>query len=119
MEAKGSIAMERSTDGVITIDLFGTKFKFKPDNDVDHPEQIIEELNHYVQNAEKHIRFTASDKNKLAILLLASMNMSNDLREIKLEHIKLQEHVMKRTSSLLEKIESNRSLKGLYSEHSV
>lgn len=107
MEAKSSIGMEKSVDGVITIDLFGIKFKFKPDSKVEQPELIIDELNHYIQSAEKHIKFTASDRNKLAILLLASMNMSNDLREIKLQHARLEEHVMQRASSLLEKIENN------------
>ncbi len=107
IEAKGSIAMETSVDGIITIDLFGTKFRFKPDSNVEQPELIIDELNYYIQNAEKHIKFTASDRNKLAILLLASMNMSNDLRELKLQHARLEEYVMHRTSYLLERIESN------------
>jgi hypothetical protein len=106
IEAKSSIGIEKEVDGVITIDLFGTKFKFKPDSKVDKPELIIDELNHYIQNAEKHIKFTASDKNKLAILLLASMNMSNDLREIKLQQAQILEQVKKRTTSLLEKMEA-------------
>lgn len=107
IEAKGVISMEKSVDGVITIDLFGTKFRFKPDSKVEQPELIIDELNHYVKNAEKHIKFTASDRNKLAILLLASMNMSNDLREVKMKHARLEEYVMQRTSSLLDKIGKN------------
>lgn len=105
LKGKASIGMEMSGDGIITIDLFGTKFKFKPDSDVQQPELIIDEINHYVHNAEKHIPFTASDKNKLAILLLACMNMSNDLREIKLQHTLFEKHMMKRTTSLIEKLE--------------
>ncbi|SLM28976.1 conserved hypothetical protein [Desulfamplus magnetovallimortis] len=105
IEAKGSIGIEKSVDGVITIDLFGTKFNFKPDSKVEQPELIIDELNHYVRNAENHIKFTASDRNKLAILLLASMNISNDLREMKLQYARLEEHIMQRMSKLLGKIE--------------
>lgn len=110
MKGKTSIGMEMSGDGVITIDLFGTKFKFKPDSDVQHPELIIDEINYYVHNAEKHIPFTASDKNKLAILLLACMNMSNDLREMKLNQRLYEEHLIKRSNSLIEKIESHVSV---------
>jgi len=105
IEAKGSIDMERSVDGIITIDLYGIKFRFKPDNNVENPEQIIDELNKYILNAERHIKYTASDRNRLAILLLAAMNLSNDFRELKLQYARFESHILNRTSSLLDKIE--------------
>lgn len=105
IKAKRAIGIEKSVEGIITIDIFGAKFRFKPDSKVDQPELIIDDLNHYVEDAEKHIKFTASDRNKLAILLLASMNMSNDLREIKLQYTQLEEHILQKSSSLLEKLE--------------
>ena len=105
-EAKGSISMERSADdSIITVDLYGIKFRFKPDNNVDNPEQIISELSQYIVSAEKHIKYTASDRNKLAILLLAAMNLSNDFQELKLKYSNLKSHVMERAESLLDKIE--------------
>jgi len=105
IETKGSIGIERSIDGIITIDLYGIKFRFKPDNNVEKPEQIIDELNQYISTAEKHIKYTASDRNKLAILLLAAMNLSNDFRELKLQYASFESHVMNRTTLLLDKIE--------------
>ncbi|MBF0210470.1 MAG: cell division protein ZapA [Desulfamplus sp.] len=98
--------MERSKDdGIITIDLYGIKFRFKPDNNVENPEQIIDELNKYIVNAEKHIKYTASDRNRLAILLLACMNLSKDFRELKIKYDRFESEVMDRTASLLNKIE--------------
>ncbi|MBF0303840.1 MAG: cell division protein ZapA [Desulfamplus sp.] len=91
-------------DGIITIDLYGIKFRFKPDNNVENPEQIIDELSKYIVNAEKHIKYTASDRNKLAILLLAAMNLSNDFNELKLRSARFESYVMNRTESLLDKI---------------
>lgn len=105
IEAKGSIGMERSTDGIITIDLYGIKFRFKPDNNVENSEQIIDELNQYILSAEKHIKYTASDRSRLAILLLAAMNLSNDFSELKLKYARFESKVMDRTASLLDKIE--------------
>ncbi|MBF0229704.1 MAG: cell division protein ZapA [Desulfamplus sp.] len=105
IEAKGSIGMERSIDGVITIDLYGIKFRFKPDSNVENPEQIIDDLHQYIVNAEKHIKYTGSDRNRLAILLLAAMNLSNDFRQLKLQYERFESKVMDRAASLLDKIE--------------
>ncbi|MBF0203607.1 MAG: cell division protein ZapA [Desulfamplus sp.] len=105
MEAKGSISIEKSVDGIITVDLYGIKFRFKPDNNAETPEQIIDELNQYIVSAEKNIKNTASDRHKLAILLLAAMNLSNDFNELKLKYARFESHVMNRTASLLDKIE--------------
>ncbi|MBF0234686.1 MAG: cell division protein ZapA [Desulfamplus sp.] len=93
-------------DGIITIDLYGIKFRFKPENNVEKPEQIIDDLNKYISNAEKHIKDTASDRNKLAILLLAAMNLSNDFHELKLQYSRFESHIINRTELLLDKIEA-------------
>ena len=106
VKTTGSIGMEISMDGIITIDLYGIKFRFKPDNNVENPEQIIDKLNQYIFSAEKHIKYTASDRNKLAIILLAAMNLSNDFLQLKLQYSRFESHVMDKAASLLDKIEN-------------
>ena len=116
IDAKGPIYMDISRDGILNIDLFGSKFRLKPDDNGEEPEQllpehIIDELNRYVEGAQQSIKFTASDKNKLAILLIASMNMSIDLRKIRLQYEQLYEQVINKTSTLLNKLEQELEVK--------
>ncbi len=91
-------------DEIVTIELFGETFRFKPEKDKDDSEKIAESVKRYVTRAEEQFQYKSSDRNKFAILLLAAMNISQDFHELKEEHVKLEGYVTKRTSSLLKKI---------------
>ncbi len=96
---------DKSLDEIVKIELFGEEFRFRPEDDDMDPEKVAEYLKHHVVMAEKQFQFKSSDKNKLAILLLAAMNMSKDFHELKLEYSKLEAHVCQRMASLMEKID--------------
>ncbi len=91
-------------DEIVKIKVFGEEFRFRPEKQGADPEQIVEFLNHYILMAEEQIGSKTSDKNKIAILLLAGMNMSKDFNDLKNEHTRLEEYVVQRTSSLIAKI---------------
>lgn len=105
MRAERVFDKEKSLDDILTIELFGEKFRFKPDERVEDSQQIADHLTGYVEKAEEHFEQAATGKNKLAVLLLAAMNMSKDFHELKLEHSRLEELVIQRTTSLIKKID--------------
>lgn len=96
---------DKPLDEIVIIELFGEEFRFRPEGDDMDSELVTEYLKHHVDLAEKQFQFKSSDKNKLAILLLAAMNMSKDFHELKMEYSKLEAHVCQRMASLKKKID--------------
>ena len=92
-------------DEIVTIDLFGEEFRFKPDNQVENPEQVVQYLKKYIKEAQGLFQNKTSGKNKIAILLLAAMNLSKDFHELKLQHSDLEKDIDNKISSLIEKID--------------
>ena len=74
---------------IIKIDLFGEEFRFKPDDQVENPEKVAKYLKNYIKQAENMFQNKTSGKNKIAILLLAAMNVSKDFYELKVQHADL------------------------------
>ncbi len=93
-------------DDIVKIKVFGEEFRFKPECQGSDPEKIVESLNHYILMAEEQIGSKSSDKNKIAILLLAGMNMSKDFNDLKMEYTRLEDYVAQWTSSLIAKIDN-------------
>jgi len=91
-------------DEIVVIDLFGEEFRFKPDNQVENPEKIAQYLKKYINEAEDVFKNKTSGKNKIAILLLAAMNLSKEFHELKVRHSKMEKEIDNRVSSLIEKI---------------
>ena len=94
-----------SLDEIIKIDLFGEEFGFKPDEQVKNPEKIAQSLTEYIQEAEGMVRNKNSGRNRIAILLLAAMNLSRDFHELKLQYSELENEVEKKISVLMNKID--------------
>ena len=92
-------------DEIVVIDLFGEEFRFKPDNQVENPEQVAQYLKKYIKVAEGSFQNKTLGKNKIAILLLAAMNLSKDFHELKEQHSELENEINFRTSSLIKKID--------------
>ncbi|MCP4114068.1 MAG: cell division protein ZapA [Desulfobacteraceae bacterium] len=92
-------------DEIVKIELFGKEFRFRPEGDDLDSGKVAEYLKHHVSLAEKQFQFKSSDENKLAILLLAAMNMSKDFHELQTEYSKLEAHVCQRMASLKKKID--------------
>ena len=92
-------------DELVVIDLFGEEFKFKPDDQVKNPEQVVQYLKKYIKESEGLFTNKTLAKNKIAILLLAAMNLSKDFHELKKQYSKLESEVDNRVSSIIEKID--------------
>ncbi len=92
-------------DEIVVIDLFGEEFRFKSDDQVVNPEQVARYLKNYIKEAESLFKNKTSGKNKIAMLLLASMNLSKDFHELKVQHAELEKEIDKKISFLIEKID--------------
>ncbi len=95
---------DTSLGGVVKIDLFGTEFRFQSDDQVANPEQVAEDVRSYIEDAESQIPHTSSGKNKMAILLLAAINISSELCALRRDYSQLEARIEKRITSLLEKV---------------
>ncbi len=92
-------------DEIIKIDLFGEEFRFKPDDQVKDPNQVVQYLTDYIQEAEDMVPNKNSGRNRMAILLLAAMNLSKDFHELKMQHAELEKDMENKISSLMKKID--------------
>jgi len=92
-------------DEIIKIDLFGEEFRFKPDDKVENPKKVAEYLINHIKQAEKLFLNKTSGKNKIAILLLAAMNVSKDFYDLEKQHTDLEKEIDDRLSFLMEKID--------------
>lgn len=110
MSGKGN-----SLDELVVIEIFGEEYRFRPDTEVENPEQVAQHLKHYIKESEALFQNKPSDKNKIVILLLAAMNLSRDFHELKVKCSEFEKETEKRVSSILEKInkgfEKNRNFK--------
>ena len=93
-------------DEIVKIELFGEEYKFKPDKERAYdPVKIAAHVKEYIEEAESLFQNKTSSKNRMAILLLAAMNLSKDYHELRLKYSDLQKDIESRVSSLLEKID--------------
>ena len=93
-------------DEIIKIDLFGEEFRFKPDDQVKNPKKVVQSLTDYIQEAEYMVPSKNSARNKMAILLLAAINLSKDHHELKMQYAELEKDMEKKISSLMNKIDN-------------
>ncbi|MCP4673321.1 MAG: cell division protein ZapA [Desulfobacula sp.] len=90
---------------IITIDLFGEEYRFKPDDQVENPNEVARYLKDYIKEAESMFQNITSGKNQIAILLLAAMNVSKDFHELKVQHADFEKEIDNKISLLIGKID--------------
>ena len=98
------INKEKATEDIVVIDLFGKQFQFKASKSLDDSKKIAERLTEYVVRAEEQIHNTASVQNRIVIVLLAGMNLANDLADRESELSELHDRVDRKSTDLLNKL---------------
>ena len=99
-----TINKEAPSEDIVKIDLFGRQFQFWTDNPLDEPEKVVEKLKQYVTQAEQKIKGTASVQNTVVVLLLAGMNMANDLAVAESELSEFHDRMDRKSTGLLDKL---------------
>ena len=89
---------------VITIELLGETFKFKADENRKNLEEILSFLMQEVQKVEEQFPAHALKTNKLAIMVMAALNISKQFVALTNNHSDFLDSVSLRTSKLGEMI---------------
>ena len=85
----------------ITIELFGQPHTFKANSDVTQEKEVADLLVREVTRVENQQSGQSSNISKLAILMLAALNIANEHMELKRNHLKLLHDVAQRTTKLI------------------
>ncbi len=90
---------------IVTIELLGEVFKFKAEPGVTDAEQIAGYLAGEVTKVEKQLAGKSPEISKLALLVLASLNISKELFELRHRHKDLLTKISERSERLLSSID--------------
>ena len=99
-------------EGTVKIDLLGRQFQFRADDSLDDPEKVVKKLKQYVADAEQGVKGSGSVQNTVVILLLAGMNLANDLAVAESELRTFHDSVVRKSSDLLSKLNAFASNSG-------
>jgi len=85
----------------VTIELFGQTHTFKANSEVTREEEVADLLVKEVARIENQQSGQSSNISKLAILMLAALNIANEHMELKRNYSKFLHDVKNRTSKLI------------------
>ena len=85
----------------VTIELFGQPHTFKANSEVTKEQEVADLLVKEVARVENQQSDQSSNISKLAILMLAALNIANEHMELKRNHSKLLHDVAQRTTNLI------------------
>lgn len=91
----------------VTIQLFGQSYKFKSESEATEAEEIAEFLQQEVARVETRLKDQSANMNKLAILLLAALNIVNERFELEKTYSTLLQDISGRSDNLLHLLDEN------------
>jgi len=98
-----SIGLEKT----VTIELFGQQHTFKANSEVAREKEVADFLVREVTRVENQQSETSPNISKLAILMLAALNIANEHMELKRNYSKLLRDVTNRTSKLISTLDNS------------
>jgi cell division protein ZapA (FtsZ GTPase activity inhibitor) len=90
---------------IITIKLFGQSYTFKAEQEVSNAGEVADLLVLEVDRIKKQLEGQPANMDKLTILALAALNITNGYLELKREHSDLLQEISRRSSSLVKSLE--------------
>ncbi len=94
-----------SLDEIVKINFFGEEFRFRTEKHIENPEAVAACLEQHIEQAQELFRKNAAGTNKVVILMMAAMNLSKELQDLKARHTRLEETVLEKISSLAARID--------------
>ena len=91
----------------VTIELFGQPHTFKANSEVTKEKEVADFLVREVTRVEDQQSSQSSNISKLAILMIAALNIANEHMELKRNYSKLMRDVSNRTSKLIHTLDNN------------
>ncbi len=94
-------------DEIVTIELFGQTHSFKAKSEVTKAKEVADLLVEEVSRIEDQQANQSSNMSKLAILMLAALNIANENMKLKRNHSKLLHDVTDRTTNLIHTLDNS------------
>ena len=91
----------------VTIELFGQPQTFKADSGVTKEKEVADLLVNEVARVESQHAGQSSNISKIAILMLAALNIANEHMELKRNYSKLLRDVTDRTTGLIRTLDNS------------
>ena len=91
----------------VTIELFGQPHTFKANSEVTEEKEVADFLVREVARVENQQSGQSLNISKLAILMLAALNIANEHMELKRNYSKLLRDVGNRTSKLIHRLDNS------------
>ena len=91
----------------VTIELFGQPHTFKADSEVTKEKEVADLLVNEVARVESQHAGQSSNISKIAILMLAALNIANEHMELKRNYSKLLRDVTDRTTGLIRTLDNS------------
>ena len=85
---------------LLKIELFGQPFTIKADSDQTKAKEVADFFVREVSKIEAQQRVSTSNLNKLAIVVLAALNIANENLELKKDHYDLLQKIFERAKAI-------------------
>lgn len=93
-------------DQTVTIDVLGQPFTFKTDSKVSEAKAVADYVAKSVQDVQTQCGGQVPTPDKRAILILAALNITSELFDLKKKHQGLLEDINQRSAQLLNTLET-------------
>ncbi len=97
-------ANAQSLEEILTVDLFGETYNFKTDADSNQGSAIVRSIVDEVLRAGDGMKGPLTENRKFVQLLVATLNIAKELAEVKKGHEELQEKLVRKSATLIEKL---------------
>jgi len=97
-------------DNTVTIDVLGQPFSFKTDSDVSEARAVAEYVSEQVSAVHDQCSGQVPTPDKRAILILAALNITSELFNMRKKHDGLMEDINQRSAQLLNTLDTQQPL---------
>lgn len=106
MNLLGKGSDEKTTEPVVTIEIFGQPYTFKADADALTAKEVAEFLVKEVNRVEFEMSGTSASMTKKTILILAALNIANENFELKRNQSYFMREIAQRSRNLIRTLDS-------------
>jgi cell division protein ZapA (FtsZ GTPase activity inhibitor) len=86
---------------LVTIEIFGRPYTFKAESETTKAKEVVDFLKSEITKVETQQSDKSPGITKLAILILAALNIANENFDLKMNHSKLLEQISERSTGLI------------------
>jgi len=90
---------------LVTIEIFGRPYTFKAESEATKAKEVVDFLKREITKVETQQSGKSPGITKLAILILAALNIANENFDLKMNHSELLEQISERSTRLIRRLD--------------